>query len=183
MLNSKRKPKRKKESSAKTRPALDAKLNQCLDALRRIRKALRLRKHVEDLAAQAQAAIAKHTAQGQTAPRSLRDYRLRANVHITQISKALEDLITRTADIEDLLPRIPGRSSPPAKTPQTLGEPPVAEPTTSAPATEIPDFSRPFSSSLTPISGRAKKAAQQTSADSEDPAEETPPRRRRRTRE
>lgn len=140
-------------------PGLLAKLNQCLDALRRIRKALRLRVHVEDLAAQAQSAIAKYTAEGQTAPRALRDYRHRANVHISQIALALDDLIKRTADIETVEPVLPGRNSPPAKTPQSLGEPPVPATFASSLATEIPDFSRPFASDLTPASSRASGAS------------------------
>lgn len=165
-------------------PALRAKLNQCLDALRRARQALRLRKHVEERAARAQAAIAKHTAEGQTAPRALRDYRHRANTHVTQIGLLLDDLITRTAEIEGVPPTIPGRHSPPSVTPATLGEPPISDPVTSAPATDLPDFSRPFASELTPFSKKASKAANQSRRDpDEEDFQDTRPSRRSRRHE
>jgi hypothetical protein len=183
-------PRSDKAPAATGRPAnpkAEAKLNQSVDALRRVRKALRHREHIENLASRAQAAIAKYTAEGQNAPRALRDYRHRANVHVTQLSLSLDALIKRTAEIEDVPPPCPGRHSPPAQTPASLGEPPISDPVAPDFALTIPDFSRPFASELVPVAERAKAVAsykkrREPESPDEEPAEESEPSRSRRRR-
>ena len=153
------------EKAAKSTPAkggqatagLEAKLNRCIDALRLIRSAQRQVDHLENLAAQTQTEIARYTQSAQNAPRSLRDYRLQANLHARRANEALAALIKRTAELESVPPECPGRNSPPPKTPASLGPLPKVAQASAEPTVDLLDFSRPFSADLTAAS-RASRA-------------------------
>jgi hypothetical protein len=56
---------------------------------------------------------------------ALRDYRTKANKHVAAASGELRALIRKTAQLEDLAPPVPGRKSPPAQIPVSLGELPA----------------------------------------------------------
>jgi hypothetical protein len=154
------------------------KLVKSTRALRLTRSALRQLECVERQAELARAAIAGQ----RIAHHALRDYRTKANRHVTVATNELQALIRRTASLEDLEPEIPGRKSPEPQIPSTLGELPVPAVSEEA-AIDIrrfsqEDFAEP-SPAKTSAGLRAKRAAAQAlsppSRPDKRPAPTSPP--------
>jgi hypothetical protein len=133
--------------SSSSRSQEEIKLRRQTKALRLAREALRQLECVEKQAEAARAAIAGQ----RLAHHALRDYRTRAN-------QQLRGLIHKTSSLEDLEPEVPGRSSPPAKIPASLGElplPPAAE----ASDLDLKKFSEEDFAAPPGVSSRASRAA------------------------
>ena len=132
----------------------EIKLRRQTKALRLAREALRQLECVEKQAEAARAAIAGQ----RLAHHALRDYRTRANQHVVAAAAELRGLIHNTSSLEDLEPEVPGRSSPPAKIPASLGElplPPAAE----ASDLDLKKFSEEDFAAPPGVSSRASRAA------------------------
>ena len=141
------------------------KLVKSTRALRLTRSALRQLECVERQAELARAAIAGQ----RIAHHALRDYRTKANRHVTVATNELRALIRRTASLEDLEPEIPGRKSPEPQIPpaSTLGELPVPAVSEEA-AIDIRRFSQEDFAAPSPAKTstglRAKRAAAQATS-------------------
>ena len=146
-------------SSSSASYSCERKVQLLTDATRKIRAALRQRKVIAEQLSLAQASAAEFQAKRQNAPHSLRDYRASANAHLTAAEKNIFAVIEKSAELEDLDPVVPHRSSPVPPIPVSLGELPEFETSTRAVQLQdfaSEDFSLPGSSAAAPKSKRRK---------------------------
>ena len=145
--------------SAPAKSQEELKLRRQTKALRLAREALRQLECVEKQAEAARAAIAGQ----RLAHHALRDYRTKANQHVVAAAAELRGLIKNTSSLEDLEPEVPGRSSPPAKIPASLGELPLP-PATEASDLDLRKFSEEDFAAPPGVSSRASRAANSPAA-------------------
>ena len=139
-------------------PQPSDRLLRSTSALRLTRQALRQLECVEQQAELARAAIAWQ----RIGHHALRDYRTKANKHVAAASGELRALIRKTAQLEDLAPPVPGRKSPPAQIPASLGELPAIA-AEEASQIDIRKFSEEdFAPSPLRVKARARRAESQS---------------------